>query len=155
MKFFSDWTANEWTALFTGLTVLAMAFGYLQNRRMILLTAAPMIPEPQIQYSADGTILVYVPKDSLYAISKVEMSPKFSCISALVGSETRNEYGDVELVRAGRLKALHEPNRPTKQLSFAVIPYPDDSTLVVTLMGRNLPTQRIPILLKDGFPTNV
>ncbi|WP_430251268.1 hypothetical protein [Neorhizobium sp. DAR64860/K0K1] len=101
MKSPFEWSAEEWTALFTGATVLAMLAGFYQNRMLIRMGLAPLIPEINVARSSGGLIHFGVPKDSRYRIAEIRITPRNMVLRRFEPTGALNEYGEQDSAGCG------------------------------------------------------
>ena len=150
--FVTELTAEHWAALFTGIIILVLALIYRQNRTVVRLITAALLPHPKVKVVLPDILRVSVPSDSRYSISRIALKPRTASLAEqrLLGQLNKN--GSQVYQDASLWTGVHQFQNGVKAVRFRAQPMPQGSRLVITLTGHNLPKKRVTLHMPDDFP---
>lgn len=114
-----EWDATIWTAVFTGLTVVAMIIGIRQTHLLSNMTLAPMIPDVSVSFSTGETgdvMYVRIPASSQYRIKAVSLYPRNPNMRRIEDSGERDNFGTSTTVETGPWASQIKLIVPTQML---------------------------------------
>jgi hypothetical protein len=152
--FVTQWTAEHFMALFTGIIILVLVVIYRQNLTLIRLTTAALLPRPRVKVVLPDILRVSVPANSRYSISRIALKPRTASLAEqrLLGKVDKN--GSQVYQDATLWTGVHRFRDGVRAVRFRTQPVPPGSRLVITLTGHNLPRERVVMTLPDDFPTH-
>ena len=137
------WGPNELTALFTGLSA-AVTLGVLIQtaiyRKRDIYSAAP---DPVVSRDADGTISVFIPKQTGYWISAVRTKPRIKMIGLFYDGYTKSGNAIEREHPQAALKLFFK--QADNSARFKLSHYPPDLTLVIYLGSNRLSKVRLSV----------